>query len=260
MPVIPLKLNEMKEVRRFTIAKLNEITSGERTSHLNQSLGLSNQTLKQAKAFSKILSSARIDAMSNDFQDIGHVNKDVDIVFQLESVNPVYYFAANIANWHKEQTKGALFLNISIVQENKMADGNWLASYIMAGHDSTASINVGASELYPEKQMLLNFWFTKNQMEGPEILKILSGPKTLRKHILFAGTVLRNGIMHIDFQYDGLEHAQSEARRAYIGNLAQKHSKFLKKRGNFTFSILELGTTNIGGRQHWVYTGSEKTF
>ena len=256
MSVIAIKYDEMTDVRQYAITHLNEITNDGVSSRFKNVLGYSDLTLKQAKALSKILSSPRKGAISNNFQDIGTINKNVDMVFQLESLNPVYYFSANIADWHKKQTKDALFLNISILQENKVSNGDWLLSYIMASFDSTAPINVGSSELYPEKQMLLNFWFTKNQLDSQTALKTFS----LRKHIRYAGSTLREGLLHLDFQYNGIEHAEAEARRSYIGNLAQKHSRFLKKRGNFTFSVVEIGTTQIGNKKHWVYTGSEKTF
>jgi len=255
------KLGLMIEVRDHTLALFAEISKpSDVPSQIRDALGYSERTIKHMVGFNNALATARPDATSDDYHDISYVNPDVDMVFKQEGKNPVYYFAANVYQEHQATLGEGTHLNMAIVQDNE-SRSLWISSYhSLVLYDSVSPDSYGSSNLYPDHTLLLNFWFVPEALDGQQILDKLGMAKVVKDCVKFVGTTIRNGLTHFDFAYDALAQAEVEADTHYVDDLAKKFSTFLRKRGNFTFSVVEAGLVSIDGKKHMIYTGSEKTF
>lgn len=250
---------EAKAVRKHTLDMLAEIRRPLIfPSSLRYAVGASDITKRHAARFQSILASGRDKRMSEDIHDVFHPNPNVDIVFRMEGENPVYYYAGNVLKSTEAELGENFFVNVHIMQ-NAGRNGMWDCQFVALPHgDETDPLGLGPSNLKPEHSMLLHFMFTPEVLDGPELLVRMGGSQNSKDHTRFLTTDIRNGYTHFDFAWDGLKYADVEANIPYIPGIAERNSTFLRNRGDFIFSVIEVGVVDIAGKKHGVYTGSER--
>jgi len=192
---------------------------------------------------------------------------DGDVIFRMEGRNPVYYFATHLTSPYLNSWAAAMdslssgrpFLNIAILRNNSSHDGIWKMVYNFTDHkDATSNNNVSMSNLYPERQMALQFWYSPKQLSAKYIFDKFPCAEIVKEHLNLVGDKKVSNFRQVIFHFDGKRFADREEHdRVWRDDLPDKYAAFLRKRGNFDFSVVEIGTTTLGGQKHWIYTGSE---
>lgn len=198
-----------------------------------------------------------------DFEKIGFDYKDIyeniyDFVYKKEGSNIVYYFTdPQIVN--AIATTEPEFLSACIMQDNEKNRQCWLFTYYYIGSRNSI-YNIGTSDPYPEKEMLLNFWFAPKQLTQEEVLEYFGASQNLRDCLSIGEIVENNGLMFYHLIHNGEKHAAIERKTAEIVSEPYNFiavAEIYEARGNFNFAIAELGQIVIGEKPHWVYTGVE---
>lgn len=221
-------------------------------------LEYSHSTRKYSSALRSMLGSLRTNAVSGNGHDLYDIGSGVDLVYKMENGGPVYYFTPNVTHPH-ERYLYVDSISGSIQLRNSAGQATWMVNLYVIDGGLTSIYRIATSELYPEKNMLLNFWFSKFPMRGPDILKNLSLSATEKEYISFENAVMWKGFTLYQYLFKGdlLANVATLNRRMF-GEYNAQAVTVLRRRANFRFSIVLLGTTEIGGLRHWVYTGSER--
>ena len=192
---------------------------------------------------------------------------DGDVIYRMESRNPIYYFTSHLTSPYLNSWAAAIdnlrsgkpFLCIAILQNNESHDGIWEMAYNFTDHnDMTSDNNVSMSNLYPERQMILQFWYSPKRLSAKYLFNNFPCAKVVKEHLSLVGDKENSDFRQIVFHFDGKRYADREEHdHIWRDDLPERYAAFLHKRGDFDFSIVEIGTTTLGGQKHWIYTGSE---
>lgn len=193
---------------------------------------------------------------------------DGDVIYRRERKNHVYYFTHDLSSEDLNPFLAAFnslkendpFLCVSIVKINEGTHKHlWDLGYFFSIHDETSNINIKASNLSPERDMVLNFWFSPRRMDGEEIFKKFPTCEFVKGYLTFVGTEDIQGFRHHIIHYNALGQAEVEEKSNYIYDLAYQYSSYLRRKGNLQFSIVEIGKIKLHSQSYWVYTGSEQS-
>lgn len=192
-------------------------------------------------------------------EDYDHLHSSgADIVYNGNGgdfFNMGHYVKYNFLFYSQEEA----YTSISINRLLKWSEKFWEVKYGCVVHDSNERHKSPwtGSMVYPERDMLLNFLFSPIQLTHVQIMNYMGGSENFKKYTHFSGAYKWNGFKHIQFLYEGDKLGRIYARLKDHPN-SMREGKALVERGDFRFSIIELGTAMIGGVKHWIYTGSER--
>lgn len=190
-----------------------------------------------------------------------------DVIYQQEGPDHVYYFAHHLTGPYLNSWAAALdnvetgkpYLNIAFAQTNQFVPrGGWHCSYYYLEYDDTSLRVINSSNLQPEKDMTINFWYSLKRLDGRTFLENFPACENTKAYISLTEERETEGFKEFVFRHDALSHAEEKAKIKYRDDLAERYSRFLIDKGNRKFSIVEVGTVELGDRKHWVYTGSEQ--
>lgn len=191
---------------------------------------------------------------------------DGDVIFRMEGKNPVYYFTHHLTSPYLNAWSAAIstylsgepYLCVAILQNNEKMSGLWQSVYSFSDHSEVSENNVAMSNLYPERHMALQFWFSPTKLTPNDFLEKFPSSQVVRDHLKLVGEKTDSGFRQIILHFEGKKYAEKELRdRIWRDDLPDIYAALLNKRGDFDFSIVEIGTAILGGKKHYVYTGSE---
>lgn len=230
-------------------------------------LQYSRPVLNHLQTLRGILSSPRefqiVDSPNLSWRD---ENPDGDVIYRKEGPNHVYYFAHHLTSPYLNSwsagldnlARGEPFLGLAILENNDKMKGLWQSSYNYSDHDETSDDSISMSHLYPEREMALQFWFSPKRLSAKSLFENFPSSKNLRDHLSLVGEKMSGDFRHVILNFDGKRMADFEEREhMWRDDLTERYVDLLRKRGNFDFSVVEIGKTQLGGEKHWVYTGSD---
>ncbi len=184
-----------------------------------------------------------------------------DVLYHQEGKNHIYSISNNVISPFTNPFIAAgdnPMLYIYIIQDNNRKHGTWGASYHYLARNRLSEDNIGSSFLFPEKHMTLNFWYSPKQLTGKDIYDYTKGDfETSRKNTKYIGEEKREGFRKFNFHFDAAATAETLESEPMPHSSDIEKAEFLRQKGDVEFSVVEVGTVMLGGKKHWVYTGSE---
>jgi hypothetical protein len=265
METFPLQ-NEAMQVKTATLQMLR---SGVYGSHgladlrlagaisLDRVLDYSSNTKHHKELLSRLLVSADPKSVSKYvYGSGGHLDAATDFVCDSHDHYLVYYMTYPFIERVRpfiEKYK----LIVDITKPLKSYPNMWDMEYHYSEHGFSPE-NIAGSSIFPERLMLLQFWFTGNVLSSEEILEKMSPSPYMATYLEVGETFVYRGFTHHQFVFDGARMAMdAESKRAF-GDATESVVRNLTFRGKYRFSIVEVGTALIEGKAHVVYTGSER--
>jgi len=224
--------------------------------------------VKQHFATLKSILSAPREFRIVDAQQVGQIwegDPDGDALKTFENKNVVYYIANHLTSGHVNAWAAALeglrnmkpLLYVSILKDNHKG-GVWkLGYYYLEWFNPLSPRLIGSTELRPERQTTLEFWFSPQRMTPDEMLQQMYISPNLRDHLSVGSDEIQDGFRRVLIAFDAERYANTVEESREVNDQHLKKARFLRDRGNYRFAIVELGVKTIGGQQFWVYSGSE---
>jgi hypothetical protein len=196
--------------------------------------------------------------VSEDANDLFSIGTN-DIVYSPEmGQNYSFYLAKKHTTRPLADASASIAANITL--DNKLLLGLWKTTYSYWEEaplgDPRVPVPAFPREIYPEQQMLLQFYFAPDELADWEVESILPVKENMRRHTSFVSEYLYKKFRHFKFKLDGVGLGKLYLE---LGNiLFTQDGHTLQDRGTVCFEIVQLGTTEIAGQKYWVYSGSER--
>lgn len=198
--------------------------------------------------------------VSEDLNEVFGASAKADLVYQTAERGQICIFQLSGKHVGPQTSGRNVTIATAIMQNNLRFQGLWAVDYTYLDHDQNGMVettDLRGTNIYPERQTLLHFYMSPERLSGDEVGRLIPGSSDLLSVIHFERVYTYRGFRHFQFRFEGADLGRKYLRDSSF-ELFRREGNFLLSRGSLHFCVVELGTTEIGGETHWIYTGSER--